>query len=1138
MKFPSTEDSVRAEAARQGVDPDVAAAVARQESGFQPAAVSPKGAIGTMQLMPGTAADLGVDPNVPADNIRGGVTYLKQMMDRYGGHVPTALAAYNAGPGRVESARPLPQETKDYVAAISNSIKTAPAPPPAKPDLSAAMTFGPSQPAGPPTKSDQPGFLTRSVIETATGKSAAGEYEKLIPALQNILPESLRGKYVTELATEISKAGPEMVDFLTSPVGIGLTAAHFFPATAPFAAAADVVLGGKQALQAIPDTIDALRHMDDPHKMGKAIVDVLGAYVGLKGGSRVGEALRQMPADTGAGLSAVPKMTAMGKAYADAYSNTAPPPPPPGAADLRARLEAAAPEDVGAIIDKVTKPTSLRGALEQKIYQTPGVREVANLIVPGVKKPPILDLGQALVDERAGEIAVQHRRVQEVTDWIKRNVPEEDQNIRRLGYAMEGDLPESMLSPEGREALGKIRNLNRERDQMLRSVYGKDLQLMDSDSYIRHYWDFDNSDPAVRTGASSRMMRDLSLRSREISSLKKGIEDEGLTPKYENVADVINRRHMEAVQSVENQKFANTLRDYGLILDPTKANIRNTGWKPATEAPAIMRAVYSGTGESGDVVLRPKAPLVHPDIAMAVNAIYNEPFKGVTFGAINQLRAFSKQIQVGYSLFHNNAISEVSQAQAVAGGGADAIPRAIKAVAWPLDPEFIKGVKNALWEVRGKVAPEAPPTVRLSREAVEPWLKANLTFASSESESAAIRGAMDFLKNRGPLLKAIGAPVRALGDVQYVFNRALFDYYLPGQMLHSAEGLFAREMNRLGPDASPEAVFGLRREIADHVNRAYGAENLQRLLLTPKAQQMLGMAFFAPQWTLSNLRVLGKGFETTTGARLTAKYIAGAALTYAATSQLANYAMSEWQAKHNPTGGEYWDEGTQAWKRGGHWTWQNPGDPVQIEGKYVPGLTDNAANIYAGQNPDGSQRYVRLGKAFREPFMWMTHPIETLGGKLSAPLRAVFVQLAKHEPGSGYAVINDKLRPGQQMEQRVGAAAEMFTPFAARDMLQKLERFADPKVFKESGADTQIAGLPARKGASFYNSVEDLRTAVEANRMDMAQQVMRNAALNGIKPDSLIKEIKSRARSEMRTQIGIPKPAQPTAPPPISGMRF
>jgi soluble lytic murein transglycosylase-like protein len=170
------EELVQTTANRHGVDPNLVRAVIETESGGNPSAVSRKGAVGLMQLMPTTALELGVRNMYSAqENLEAGVRYLHTLLVRYGGDLDRALAAYNAGAGAVDRAGGVPRyrETRDYVRKVTNSYFAADASRPTSATntprygLSGVETSSPLKtPGQPPVKMPPPVQPSNKIYKT------------------------------------------------------------------------------------------------------------------------------------------------------------------------------------------------------------------------------------------------------------------------------------------------------------------------------------------------------------------------------------------------------------------------------------------------------------------------------------------------------------------------------------------------------------------------------------------------------------------------------------------------------------------------------------------------------------------------------------------------------------------------------------------------------------------------------------------------------------------------------------------------------------------------------------------------------------------------------------------------------------
>lgn len=368
------EAHARQLATAHGLDPDMVARQIGAESGWNAQAVSPKGAIGLMQLMPATARELGVDPADPMQNIAGGVRYMAQQMRDFGGDARAALAAYNWGPGNVRKhgLDKLPAETAGYIAKVTGmqddplaALRAGAAPKgeAANPfdDLVAETRakFAPPKPVE-PARSPQaaPQAAPAPDVPAAPAAAPSAPQAGLRPGVEGSMPGTSSYYADTPLGTVALPKGP--VDFVTGMVGragdlVGNTGARVADALRLPRAAGDAMrsLAGNR-----PEGVD---RSSLASRAGEFAADlgVTGGAAGLAGG-----AVRAAAPAFSALPSIAQYMDAAGRALASFGGVSG---LPAGAADLAVRSVGAG--AAGYLSGQITDPDSaaLSGAIGASI---------------------------------------------------------------------------------------------------------------------------------------------------------------------------------------------------------------------------------------------------------------------------------------------------------------------------------------------------------------------------------------------------------------------------------------------------------------------------------------------------------------------------------------------------------------------------------------------------------------------------------------------------------------------------------------------------------------------------------------------------------------------------------------------------
>lgn len=622
-------------------------------------------------------------------------------------------------------------------------------------------------------------------------------------------------------------------------------------------------------------------------------------------------------------------------------------------------------------------------------------------------------------------------------------------------------------SPELLKATAKIGKYYDEAYQFLKDNWG-DVGFVED--YVTHIWDIPKARKAEVVNYFAT--RNPFLKKRTIPTLEEGIEL-GLTPKTTNITELLRIYDQYKIKTVHNFRFAQGLKD---LTDETGQKIMMRIDKApedwiTIDHPALNRAMAIGkVGEKG--ILLNKVPVkVHPEIAKEIKIIFDKPFSHAAISAFETVNAFTKKSMLTLTFFHHFALTEAAFATGIG-------RKAVKL--W--NPfRIYRALKHGDFEIF-KQAPLAKDS-----------LDSGVTYgALSDIQRGRVQNALIGLEKVSRKIPIIRTGTKALRKANDLWDTGLWDYY------HNTLKLWAYESNlesalklgekrvlkEFGRNLKPEEIANIKKTIGTFVNDTFGGQNweLNKVLGNPKVRQMLHWAILAPDWTFSVLKQAAapaKGiYLMTKGEKLAGRALAKRAASFWAKAGIYFNLIAQ-SINQYTTKKEYGE---------GRFTWEN-----------APG---HELNIFIGRNKDGTERYLRMGKQFREVLEWGYEPEKKIGGKLSPIARESIRQLAKHDPGSGYPTEFEEKAFFESVPERLKSIAEMPIPFSLRP-------------YVKSRPGSFMFTFPTSKGMTNYKTVKLFKEALAANSLKAVRRIYISALENNLDAQELFKSARAAVKADI-----------------------
>lgn len=718
-----------------------------------------------------------------------------------------------------------------------------------------------------------------------------------------------------------------------------------------------------------------------------------------------------------------------------------------------------------------------------KITSAPLSKTTIDKAVAKKLKTETHEAGRNLIRKRRAAIDSANLKTELYALGIEKQTTKSQREV--LPFILEGTgVPEKLGRPDLEKTLAedkaKLEPIAKEIRAHFDEVWKKITENTDNLSaeqikdYVTHIWDIPKN--KVDQVSNWFATKNQFLNKRYISTIEEGVDLFGLKPKVLDIAQIIRIHDSVANTVISNNEFVKDLKT--LERDGMPLMVRSDkapeGWV-TTNHPALTSTLFI-PGEEGRPNSLIKLPYkVHPDLAKPIEAVFGNRINGNLLKAYENVNDVMKKVALSVSLFHHGALTETAIALMGPVKAAAAIAKLTKLGA------INKG--------------EGTPLAEFPNEALDA-INDGVKFGHTlDINTDKISGMLNKFAAQTENIPGVNKATELLATANEKWDKALWNY------LHDGLKLYAHMDAKTNMPENTKDPKKYMQEQSQLINDYFGGQNWDVLMVSPRTQQVMRLVMLSPDWTISKLRLAGapagigaiSKHERFTRAKASGAFWAKAAIYYGIGLNLLNAYQRDKDRKEHP---EYYPEGDNSFMS-----------------KTMFGNTiGHKTHLFTGRYEDGSERYMRWGKEFREmPELFMDEdgvsfpkPLIKKMASKTAPLLNKIVTLTSGGNLSGFQDWDIKDKKG--FDWTLGAMkviAKGFTPMSTGNF------FRDDKEWHP--ADLMF---PSNKGMNKSQAIDLFKKGILQGDEQYVKEIYTGAVKNNLDAFGLFKTAVSSVKAE------------------------